>query len=288
MAGRKALFDDDFLQVTRAGDRSIGTVKSDLERRRRAASSDYVCRMRMRTIFLAIGAFALLVALLGYLARNAIATKLAAVVLDRKTNIRCSHPDLNLSAALDTLIVSPFSCRIESGPITEFTTEAALIADLSWLRPRSMHVARAGLDQRERDLKNVHMNALQAIAEFTGMTDELVKSMLDGSELYSSDNPALQVDALNVKRGGKHKSIMRNFRKTLDGSWNRTQTDVIDSGASPVSVGDLDMRVTPSRGIGLVSIYFGKRTPGSKADIRLELTGERLDTTAPQVQLRVR
>jgi hypothetical protein len=65
------------------------------------------------------------------------------------------------------------------------------------------------------------------------------------------------------------------------------QADVIDAGASPVTVGDLDMRVTARRGIGRVSIYFGKKTRDSKPDIRLELTGERLDTSAPHVQLRL-
>jgi hypothetical protein len=53
-------------------------------------------------------------------------------------------------------------------------------------------------------------------------------------------------------------------------------------------VADLDMRVSASRGIGLVSIYLGKKERGSKPDIRLELTGERLDTTTPHVQLRLR
>jgi hypothetical protein len=237
---------------------------------------------------LTIGAAALIAMLVCYVARNALATSLAALVLDRKSSLSCTHPVISLTAALDTAIVSPFSCRIHSGPMTEFTTSAALIADLQLLRPRSLHVARATIDQRERDLKNVHMNALQAIADFTGMTHELVESMLDASESYSPDSPALQVDVLNAKRGGKHKSTMRNFRRTLDGSWSRTQADVIDAGASPVTVGDLDMRVTASRGIGRVSIYLGKKTRDSKPDIRLELTGERLDTSAPHVQLQLR
>jgi hypothetical protein len=47
------------------------------------------------------------------------------------------------------------------------------------------------------------------------------------------------------------------------------------------------MRVTASRGIGRVSIYLGKKTRDSKPDIRLELTGEGLDTSAPHVQLQL-
>jgi hypothetical protein len=208
-------------------------------------------------------------------------------VLDHSNTLHCSRPIVTLSAKFDSAIVSPIRCRIRTGPITEFASEDAMIVEMSGVRPRSVRVARASIDQRERDLSHVEMNALQAIANYTGMTHELVCSMLDGSETYSTSNPALTVGALTARRGGKNKSIMRNFRKSLDGRWNRTQADEIDSGPSPVTVGDLDMRVTEKSGVGVVSIYFGKRSRGAKPDIRLELTGERLDTDKPHVRLRL-
>lgn len=223
--------------------------------------------------------------LLSYLLRDPLASLVARVVIAYDKDLDCEpNPQLDLDATLRVVRIAPIRCVIATGPIREFASQTELRAYLRFGRLETVRVERASIDERERDLSRVHMNSLQELADAAGFTHEMAQSMLDSAESYSADQPGLFVEALSVARGGKHQSVMRHFRKTLAGQWIRTQSDVVDSGEKTVSVTDLDMRVTPSRGISRVTIRLGEAGPA----LRLEMTGDRLETPTPLIQLRLR
>lgn len=168
--------------------------------------------------------------------------------------------------------------------IAGFTTDQCVLLSVHMrgAKPETVRVERAVIDQRQRDLTHVQMNTLEELADAAGMTTEMVKSMLDGSESYAADQPSLYVGALTAKRGGKQESIMERFRKTRDGAWIRTQADRVDSGSKVATITSLDMRVTPRRGRATVTIQL------AGAKFKLELNGDRLDTRSPEVNLRIK
>jgi hypothetical protein len=244
-------------------------------------------RSRPLTIMLVLAAAFLLLGLVGYLARDPIATAATGFVVDRQEKLSCTHPDVHVAPTLDQVVLSPVDCKVRQNPITEFSSQSPMIVDLRGMKPHQVRVAKATIDQRERDISGVESNVLGELADMTGSTDSMVKAMLDASESYSRDDMWLVIDELTAKRGGKKESVMHRFRTNLDGEWNRTRSDLIDSGSDVMSVGDLDMRVTRSRGHVTVSMFLGKREPGDEPDFRLEMIGERLDSPKPKIRLRL-
>lgn len=246
--------------------------------------------MRSRTfriVALVAVAAMLVLGLVGYLARDPIATAVTGLVIDRKKNLSCTSPEVQVASSLDQVVLSPVKCKVYDHPITKFTSHTPMIVDLAGMKPRQVRVAKATIDQRARDLSGVESNVLGALAEMTGSTDSLVKAMLDGAESYSTSDMWLVIDEMIGYRGGKKESVMHRFRTNMDGEWNRTRADLIDSGGGPMSVGDMDMRVTPSRGRCTVSLFLGKRERGDEPAFRLEMVGDRLDTPKPHMRLRL-
>jgi hypothetical protein len=244
-------------------------------------------RSRALKIVVLVAIVLLVLGLVGYLARDPIATTVTGFVIDRQKTLSCSHPDVHVASSLDQVVLSPVQCNVYDNPITKFESHAPMIVDLAGMKPRQVRVAKATIDQRERDISKVESNLLGELAEMTGSTDSLVKAMLDGAESYSKSDMWLVIDEMAGYRGGKKESVMHRFRTNMDGEWNRTRADLIDSGGGPMSVGDMDMRVTPSRGRCTVSLFLGKRERGDKPDFRLEVVGDRLDTPKPHMRLRL-
>src|ERR1700753_2358054 len=108
--------------------------------------------MHKRSLLLAIAALLVSAVVAGYFARSAIATQLAAIALDHSHTLDCNRPVVTLGPRLESAIVSPLRCRIRTGPVTEFVSDSALVIELQGFRPRNVHVARASIDQRDRDL----------------------------------------------------------------------------------------------------------------------------------------
>jgi len=229
-----------------------------------------------------------LLGLVAYLARDQLATRVAGVVLDRKSNLRCSHPELDVAPSLKTIVAAPVDCEVFASPFTEFRTTTPMTIELGALRPRSIRVQRAELDQRARDISHVDMDTTGDIADALGVIDSMVKNMLDSAAMYRKDMPYLLVDVLTTRRDNELESTMIRFRKSMDGPWNRTQADrVIAAGGSPVTVADMDMRVTETRARCRVDIYLGKREAGDTPDIKLAMVAEHLNTKTPKLALEI-
>jgi hypothetical protein len=189
-------------------------------------------------------------------------------VLEQRTDLACDpSPRLHLDATLSEAQIEPVRCVIQDGTLREFRAVTEIRAHLRFGKPQTIRIQRASIDERERDLARVRMNTLQELADAAGFTHEMAQSMLDRAESYASDDPALFVEALTVKRAGKP-----------------PQADSVDSGSKIITVTNLDMRVTPRRGIGTVTLRLGT---ASEPMLKLHMTGDRLDTSTPIIQLRL-
>ena len=244
--------------------------------------------MRRKHWLLAAGAALLALLAAAYIARDPLATAITKLVLARDTELACTPVEVSVSASLDTLTFSPVSCSIRTGPVREFATQDPATISLRGLSPQTIRVARASMDQRDRDISHVQMNTLGELADLVGMTDELVKSLLDGSETYAPEGPALYIEVLTTTRLGKNKAVMKRFRSTIEEGWNRTQGTSADSFAGIKTVMRLDQRVTRSRATATVALSLGGPERGDKPDFTLRLSGEQLDTRSPQVKLSIR
>lgn len=244
--------------------------------------------MRRKYWLSALGAALLALLAAAYFGRDPLATEVTKRVLAHDGELDCAPIDVSVAASFDTLTFAPLRCLVRSGPIREFATADPATISLRGFTPQTIRVERASMDQRDRDISHVRMNTVAELADLVGITEELIKSLLDGSESYSSEGAALYIEALTTTRAGKNKAVMRRFRSTIDGEWNRTQGTSVDSVAGVETVMELDQRVTRSRASAIIALSLGKRERGEKPDFTLLLTGEQLDSKSPRVNLSLR
>jgi hypothetical protein len=233
----------------------------------------------------AVVAFVVVLCVVAYFFRDALATRVAAHVLDGRPGLRCTHPDVRISRALDSVTLTPIKCSLSEGPITKFSAESNTVVLLDGLHLRSVNIPRATIDQRDRDMTNVESNALGDLAQVIGMRDSLCKGLLDASEMYSDSDMLLQVGVMTQKRKGKTESVMHGFRRTFEKGWDRQFAERVESSPELASVRNFDMRVTPSRGELTADIYLGKPKHGEKPDAELKIDGRELDQKKPRFKL---
>jgi hypothetical protein len=241
---------------------------------------------RIYTILVGVIIAVIMASALAYAFRDPLATAVVAFAADRQTKVRCNHPHVSISASLETVTLSPLDCIVNSGPIQRATTESEIVVELKSFKAETVRVARATLNQRERSLAKVECNLMGELAKLQGAGDQLMKGMLDASELYATDGPEVHVDRLTMQRAGKAESIMVGFRKSTDGQWDRTQTArVAGAGIDLITLTDVDMHVMPSRGRLVANIHLGKPEPGHAPDMRLRTAGRKLNQAKPQFDM---
>ena len=221
-----------------------------------------------------------------YVCRDALATRGLALVVDNVSTVQCNHAQVHISASLQSIFVSPLDCQIEGKPMRRVQTHDDLVVTLGALGVDDVHVKRATVDYKERDLSRVQSNTLGDIAAFAGVSDKLVKSVLDASEGYSDSSPPLRVDVLTMQRGGRTSAVMHDFSKCPDGAWERTHATRVESGL--IEIQQFDMHATPSRGRLTGNVYLGSADRGEEPDVPLLLEAEQLDTKQPRVTLHLR
>src|SRR4051812_23255835 len=140
---------------------------------------------------------------LGYVFRSAIATRAFAEFVDHREGVRCSHPRLELAPSLDVLEMAPFECSFGRGPLASAQTFTPTRIRLKAFGVEQIHVTRAAMNFRARDVSDIPSNTLEDIANITGMRDQLIKAVLDASEMYSPDAPPVSVDHLTILRERK-------------------------------------------------------------------------------------
>src|SRR5438132_1395028 len=99
----------------------------------------------MRTLAKVLGAVVVLVLVLcvvAYFFRDALATRVAAHVLDGRSDLRCTHPDVRIARALDSVTITPIECSLSEGPIMKFSAESNIVVLLDGLHPRSVNIPR--------------------------------------------------------------------------------------------------------------------------------------------------
>jgi hypothetical protein len=220
-----------------------------------------------------------------YVFRDPIASELAALALERKPGMRCTPPELQIDASLDRVTVSPIECSMAKGPISAFSTLSDLEVQLDGLKASRARVARAIVDQRDREVTEVESNTLGDLAKLAGMRDMLVKGMLDASEGFSPGGPVMQCGTLTMKRDGKLEAVMRDFQRTYEHGWERTRAAVVEGGPEFASIRDLDMSVTRSRGKLKMDVFLGKPERGESPDVRLKVEGDRLNQSEPHFDM---
>jgi hypothetical protein len=215
---------------------------------------------------------------LGYGFRGEIATRVFAVAVDAREGVRCSHPRLEIGSALETVEMAPIECSFSRGPVASAQTFTPTKITLKGFGAKQVHVARAVMNFRERDVSKIPSNTLEDIANITGMRDQLIKAVLDASDMYSSDAPTVSVDQLTILRERKRESVIHDFVMTQDGPWNRSQGSKVEVGLDGVaSLRNFDRRVTATRGSLKIDIHLGDADPGDKPDFQLRLEGTDLD-----------
>jgi hypothetical protein len=242
--------------------------------------------MRTKNIALGVIVAILLLWSVVYVFRDALATRGLALVVDNVPAVQCNHARVHISASLRRIIVSPLDCQIQGKPMRRLQTHDDLVVTLGAVGVDDVHVKRATVDYNERDLSHVQSNTLGDIAALAGVSDKLVKSLLDASENYSDSSPPLRVDVLTMQRGGKTSAVMHDFSKSPDGAWERTYAARVESG--PIEIRQFDMRATPSRGRLTGNVYLGSANRDEKPDVPLVLEAEQLDAKQPRITLHLR
>lgn len=230
-----------------------------------------------------------LVVLLGlaYLFREPLATRITAFMLDRNGDMECTHPEIRIASSLRQITVTPFECEIfKPGPLKSFKAESDVVLQLDGLEITHIRVARATMEQRDRDVPDVKSNALGDMSNLVGVRDGLLKGMLDASESYSPGGPVMEVDTMVAKRDGKVESTMKGFRRTFEDGWERQHAARMEGGAPGfVAMRDFDMRVTKSRGKLSLAVHFGKPERGEDPDMELKMEARGLDEKSPYVSM---
>ena len=228
-----------------------------------------------------LGAFA-------FACRNSLATALFARALSRQDGLSCTQPSVRISASLTQISVSPLRCRVAEGPVKGFETGEARLRVLG-LRIRKAHLDFATVDYHDRDVSGARSSVRDSVSAgapgVLTLRQLLMKTMLDGSEMYSLDSPEVSVNKLTAKRAGRVQLVMYGFRKTVDGAWNRSQAERVECPADPrLAVRDLDMRVLPRTGTVSAALLLGPQMQGSPPR-ELKLEGRQLDGLRPRFSL---
>jgi len=237
-------------------------------------------------VLLAALASLVVLAVLLYGFRNVIATAGLAYAVNHREGVSCTHPKVEIESAFDWVEIAPIECKLSQGRIqrAETFTPARIILD--GLSVARVHVTRATLDFRDRDLSNVETNTLGDLARVTGATDPLLKGVLDAADMYQPDSPPVAVDQLTMLRAGKKESVMHDFTKSVEGEFDRSHAASVDMGIEGLaSVRNFDMRVTPARGKLAVGVYFGDAKRGEEPDAELRAEGHGLNTAKPKFDL---
>jgi len=232
---------------------------------------------------------AVLVVLLGlaYLFREPLATRIAAFVLDRNGDMECTHPEVRIASSLRQVTVTPFECEMfKPGPMKSFKAESDVVVQLDGTKPTHIRIARATMEQRDREVPDVKSNALGDMSNLVGVRDSLLKGMLDASESFSPGGPVMEVDTLVAKRDGKVESTMKGFRRTFEEGWVRQHAERVEGGAPGfIAMRDFDMRVTKTRGKLSLAVHFGKPEQGENPDVELKMDARGLDEKSPRVSM---
>jgi hypothetical protein len=237
---------------------------------------------RRRTIWIAAGLALGASWTAAYVFRDEVATHALALAVDNIKTLQCNHASVHITPSLRRIHVTPLDCTIEGKPMKHLSTHSDAVVTMGLVGIDDVHIERATVDYKERDLSNVTSNTLGDIAAFTGVSDKLVKSLLDASENHSTSAPPIRIDTLTIQRAGETSAVMHDFSKTPDGIWERTSAAKVTSG--PIEINDFDMRATPSQGRLTGEVHLGKAVP----DVALEIKGAKLDTQQPSVTLHVR
>jgi hypothetical protein len=238
-------------------------------------------------IVLGFAAVVLVAGVLAYAFRDPLATKLADVALDRSSKLHCTEPRIHLGSALDRIEVGAIECTMREGPLRYARTRGLTAIELDMFEPTLVTVDKVEIDMRDRDASKVRTDTEGDLVEITGLADMLFKGMLDFSELYSPSAPPVTVRELTMSRAGKREAVLKDFRKTSDGEWDRCQAPSVSAPgiAQLVSVRGLDLRVMPSKGRLNADVYLTKPGPNSKPDITVTVEGRRLDQPRPQFEV---
>lgn len=243
--------------------------------------------MRRRWIQITVGVLVLLLAV-GHLLRDVLATQVAALVMERSSpELHCTPPKVAISATLSTITFDEVECTIAEGPVRYAHVEGTSEIAVNLFEPSQLHIPKITVDMRDRDISNVKPDTISELAAVTGLMDMLYKGMIDFSEMYSPDAPPVFIDELTMLRAGKREARLQGFRKTGDGEWDRCQaTDIQATGiAKLVSLRDLDLRVTPARGLINLSIYTSKPDTGEKPDMSVGIQAKALDSQRPRFSI---
>lgn len=246
--------------------------------------------MAKKVVRIVLIALAGLVALLGlaYLFREPLATRITAYMLDRSGDMKCTHPEIRIASSLRQITATPFECEMfKPGPLKSFKAESDVVVQLDGLKVALIRVARATMEQHDREVPKVKSNALGDMSNLVGVRDGLLKGMLDASESYSPGGPVMEVDTLVAKRDGKVESVMKDFRRSFEDGWERQHAARMEGGAAPdfVAMRDFDMRVTKSRGKLSLDVYLGKPERGEDPDVELKMDARGLDEKSPYVSM---
>lgn len=218
--------------------------------------------------------------------RDSVATRTAAFMLDRSGDMRCTHPHVHISSTLQQITLSPFECELfKPGPLKSFQAESDVILRLDGFELTEIEVARATMDQRDRDTSHVKSDTLGDVANVVGVRDGLVKGMLDASESFSPGGPIMRAKTLTAKREGKVESVMKDFRRSFEDGFERQHAARLEGGGGVVAMRDFDMRVNKQRGKLSLALHLGKPERGEDADVKLKMEASGLDQESPYVSM---
>lgn len=144
----------------------------------------------------------------------------------------------------------------------------------------------ARLHGRKRDVSDIPSNTLEDIANITGMRDDLIKAVLDASDMYSRAAPPVSIEHLTILREGKQESVIHHFAMTEDGEWNRSRGAKVDVGIDGLAaLRNFDRRVTRTRGKLTLDVYLGTAERGERPDTQLRLEGTNLNSSNVRFEL---
>lgn len=243
----------------------------------------WVMERAVTALFRLLLSLALGILVFGYMCRDRVGELVFASALNQRRGLTCSQPEVSVAASLNSVRLSPLRCRVSEGPVRAFETGVTHLR-LRRLRVRSARLESATIDYRERDVSHVRAtrSPLDQKAADARLRQKLLAAMLDASEMYSVDAPNVSVKTLTASRGGRVQFVMHGFRKSLDGTWNRSQAERVECPAHDgVELRGLDMRVVP--GWGKLSAVLTAGVPSGAARATLWIEGRRLDGVRPSV-----
>ena len=220
-----------------------------------------------------------------YLLRDPIATALVARELNGEPGVQCTPIEVHIDDSLAFATASPFRCAVAEGPVASWSTQTPVRAELDGWAVKRVRVARATVDQRDRDMAEVESNTLGDLADLAGLRDQLVKGMIDASESFMPGGPVMRCDRLVMRRAGKVESVLRDFHRTFEHGWERTRASRMEGGPEIAQVRDYDLRVTRRRAKLTFDVYVGKPERGDEPAMQVRIEGRGLDQKRPYFEM---